>query len=333
VDVRTNADPTKSATVIRQFDIVNGSTVLKPYAEIDVKTSGGYDSYNAMQLSLARRFQKGLTLNAQYTLGRSYGTSAGSNETQTVGNNAVDLAGFDYDLGYNRFDVRHTFNLSALWSLPFGSEKSVHMGGIANAILGNWDVGAILNARSGFPMDVFITRPDVVYVDAAGNVFGSPGADRQAVINTPGGGASRNVRRPDLVPGVDPYIQDGTQWLNPGAFAIPAPGTFGNLKRGDIRGPGMKQLDLMLNKRFVLGARANVDARIEIFNIFNFDNYANPSGRLNNALGTGTNQLQPGQPFTQASAGSTFGILTSTVGRTVGLGTNRQIQFAVRFNF
>jgi Carboxypeptidase regulatory-like domain len=332
-DVLTNPDPTKSALVIRQFDIVKGNTILKPYAEVDVKTSGGYDSYNAMQLSLARRFQKGITLNGQYTLGRSYGTSAGSNEAQTVGNNAVSLADFDYDLGYNRFDVRHTFNLSALFSLPFGSDKSVHMGGITNAILGNWDVGAILNARSGYPMDVFITRPDVVYVDGAGNVFSSAAADRTAVINTPGGGASRNVRRPDLVPGVDPYIGNGVQWLNPAAFAIPAPGTFGNLKRGDIRGPGFKQFDLMLNKRFVMGERSSVDARIEIFNLFNFDNYANPSGRLGNALGTGTNQLQPGQPYTQAASGSTFGVLTSTVGRTVGLGTNRQLQFAVRFNF
>ena len=53
---------------------------------------------------------------------------------------------------------------------------------------------------------------------------------------------------------------------------------------------------------------------------------------LPNALGNGTNQIQPDQPFTSAAAG-TFGRLTSTVGRTVGLGTNRQMQFALRFNF
>jgi hypothetical protein len=50
-------------------------------------------------------------------------------------------------------------------------------------------------------------------------------------------------------------------------------------------------------------------------------------------LGNGANQLQPGQPFTQAAAGATFGLLRSTVERTVGLGTNRQIQFALRLNF
>ena len=47
---------------------------------------------------------------------------------------------------------------------------------------------------------------------------------------------------------------------------------------------------------------------------------------------TEANRLQPGQPYTEAAAG-TFGRLTSTVGRTVGLGTSRQIQFAVRFSF
>lgn len=44
------------------------------------------------------------------------------------------------------------------------------------------------------------------------------------------------------------------------------------------------------------------------------------------------NKIQPGQPYTAAAAAS-FGKITSTVGRTVGLGTSRQIQFALRVNF
>ena len=55
--------------------------------------------------------------------------------------------------------------------------------------------------------------------------------------------------------------------------------------------------------------------------------------RLNNALGTGTNQLQPGQPFTAAAAGGTFGLSTSTVTKDVGLGASRQIQLSLRLNF
>src|SRR5947207_1814824 len=96
------------------------STVNNPYAEIDDKTSGGHDSYKALQLSLGRRFSTGLTLNSQYTFSSSFGNTSGSNEARTAANNARAQSEFDYDIGHNNFDVRHTFNLSALYELPFG---------------------------------------------------------------------------------------------------------------------------------------------------------------------------------------------------------------------
>ena len=177
-------------------------------------------------------------MNAQYTLARSYGNTGGSNEAQTSANNARELDDFDYDIGYNNFDVRHTFNLSALYTIPYA--------GRGRALLGGWNVGGHPQRRSGLPIDVKVVRPDVVYVDGAGSVFANPAADRTAVINTPGGGASRNVRRPDLVPGVDPFVKDGgLVFLNPAAFAIPEPGTFGNLQRGSLHGPSFKQVDLV----------------------------------------------------------------------------------------
>ena len=331
-EVRTNANPASAAVVIRQFDIINADgSISRPYAEIDLKTTGGHDKYNALQLSLSRRVQKGLTLNGQYTFAKSTGNSAGSNEAVTAGNNAVKVEDFDYDDGYNRFDVRHTYNVSALVNLPIGKDRKLNLGPL-NAIFGNMDLGMIFNGRSGLPIDVLVTRPDVAYVDAAGSVFGAPAAGRTAVINTPGGGASRSTRRPNLVPGVDPYLKNGLQWLNPAAFSIPAPGTFGNLKRGDIRGPSFRQLDMVAIKRVHMG-KSMVDLRLEVFNLLNRTNYANPSGALGNALGVGTNLIQPGQAFTQSAAGSTFGLLRSTVGTTVGLGTNRQIQLAARVSF
>src|SRR5262249_42107628 len=187
----------------------NVTGVQNPFAEIDYKTSGGHDSYDAMQLSLTRRSANGLMLNGQYTLGYSKGNTAGSNETLTAANNARSINEFDYDDGYNNFDVRHTFNLSAIYTLPG-----------KGALTGGWSVGGILNARSGLPVNVLVTRNDIVYVDGAGNVFNNPAADRTAVINTPGGGSSRSNRRPDLGPGVDPYIVNGgLLFLNPAAFA------------------------------------------------------------------------------------------------------------------
>jgi hypothetical protein len=342
-DVVSNPNPANAAFVIRQFSIVqrdaagNVTGVQNPYAEIDYKTSGGSDNYNAMQLGLSRRSRNGLAVNAQYTLSRSFGNTSGSNEALTAANNARTIDQFDYDLGYNSFDVRHTFNVSALYAIPYGRGRQHAASGVTDAVLGGWDLGGIVNARSGLPIDVRITRPDIVYVDASGAVFNNPAVGRSAVINTPGGGNSRNVRRPNLVPGVDPFVESGgVVFLNPAAFATPAPGTFGDLERGALHGPAFRQVDLVVSKHFPIGGPKNFEFRVEVFNLFNVDNFSNPVATLPNALPTNAtteaNKVQPGQPYTAASAG-TFGTITSTVGRTVGLGTSRQIQFALRLNF
>ncbi len=73
-----------------------------------------------------------------------------------------------------------------------------------------------------------------------------------------------------------------------------------------------------------------------MFNLFDAANFSNPVATLPNALPTNAlteaNKVQPGQAYSSAAAG-TFGTITSTVGRTVGLGTSRQVQFALRLNF
>src|SRR5215213_8810570 len=341
---------------IREFSIINGTSVLNPFAEVDYKTSGGEDSYNALQMTLARRITTGLTLNSQYTFSRSFGNTAGSNEART----SAIPDDFEADRGYNNFDVRQTFNVSALYKLPFGTGTTHELGRIGNALLGNWEIGGIINARSGLPIEVGITRPDVVMQCAAAtcpvtingvtttvpNGFvaqltsGTLPLGFVGVVNTPGGGASRNIRRPNIAPGVNPYQNDDRSLINPAAFSIPLPGTFGDLSRNALRGPNFRQFDLVLNKRFLIAESMNLEFRTEIFNIFNFANFAVPSTTLNNALPTITSagvvssgSLQPGSGFTQAQAGGTFGLLRQTVERTVGLGTSRQIQFALRLNF
>src|SRR6185436_8756672 len=114
------------------------------------KTSGGHDTYNALQFSLSRRSASGLSMNAQYALGSSRGNTGGSNEATTAGNNARAIADFDYDNGYNNFDVRHNFNLSVLYAIPG-----------RGPIAGGWTVGGIANARSGLPVPVLVGRNDI----------------------------------------------------------------------------------------------------------------------------------------------------------------------------
>ena len=374
---RTNADGRViGVTTVRQFSIVSGTSVQNPFAEIDTKTSGGSDSYNALQLALARRLGSGLTLNSQYTFSKSFGNTSGSNEARTAAQPfggtvrpSGDFNNYEADRGYNNFDVRHTFNLSAVYDLPIGSKKRFDLGGVGNAILGDWEIGTIMNMRSGLPIDVTITRPDTVAVCMAAScvVNDSPTTTRTvpngftvqlpsvsgsqalplgfaAVVNGPGGGSSRQTRRPNLLPGINPYLGADRNFLNPAAFAIPAAGTFGDLPRNALKGPNFQQFDLILNRRFRFSESRSLEFRTEVFNIFNHANFSNPASTLNVALPTLTfnatanafvlgSGLQPGQAFTQNAAGSTFGLLRQTVERTVGLGTNRQIQFALRYNF
>jgi hypothetical protein len=246
-----------------------------------------------------------------------------------------------------------------VYDLPIGRGKHFDLGGAGNAILGNWEIGTILNARSGLPIEVGIVRPDIVVQcqnavgcpvsNAAGAAIVPQGFVAQlptvsltsplpvgftAVVNTPGGGASRNVRRPNLIPGVSPYLNNDRNLLNPAAFTIPAPGTFGDLPRNALRGPHFRQVDFIFNKRFPITETVRLEFRTEIFNAFNRTNFALPSSALNVGLPTlGNLGLQPGQAYTQNAAGSTFGLLRQTAERTVGLGTNRQIQFALRLTF
>jgi hypothetical protein len=326
--VSTNPN-TGAAIITREFG--------DRFAEIDYKTSGGRDNYNSLQTTLNRRFSRGLTFGLQHTWAHSIGTSAGSNEART----AANPYDFNADYGNNNFDVRHSMNLTGLYELPAGRGQRWLREGLGSHVLGNWQLGGVWNYRTGLPIEVLITRPDVAYqVNGTNQILNAPLVTNgqvmtTAVINTLGGGASRNLRRPDVVAGVNPYATGGDkkQFLNPAAFAIPQPGTFGNLGRNALHGPSLAQVDLTLQKRFHVSERLNMEFRTEIYNIFNRANFANPSSTLANALGSSATQLQPGQPFTQSTAGGAFGTLNSTVERTVGLGTSRQIQLSLRLNF
>ncbi len=285
---------------------------LQPsYGQIDYKTAGCVDgltisgypvtgcgdaSYDALQLSATRRFRAGFTGGIQYQFSRNRGTTQGSNEAATTQNT------FDYETEYgiNPQDIPHTFNGSLVYLMP---GDGVWTGG--------WRIGGIVNARSGVPINVVMSRPDNATVNGV------------TVTNIPGGN-SRGTQRPDLVPGVDPYLKNGVRWLNPAAVATPQPGTFGTLPRNSLRGPGFWQADLMFSKDFRFASTQGLQFRVEIFNIANRLNYENPAATLPNGT--------PGVPFTDAQAG-TFGYMLGPLNSTVGLGTARQTQLSLRYTF
>jgi hypothetical protein len=309
------------------------------FAEIDYKTSGGTDQYNALQSTIQRRFSKGLSMGLQYTWAKELGTSSGSNEAATSQiPYTYGAAAFAAEYGRGTFDIRHTMNATMLYDLPFGHGKAYSLNGIADRIGGGWQMGGTVNFRSGLPIDVLVTRPDIAYVGnagtpIAGQVSASPVVtagvvQTTAVANVPGGGNTRNVRRPNIVPGVNPYLKSGFQWLNPAAFSAPAPGTFGNARRNNYTGPSLAQLDATLSKLMNIRERFSLEFHADVYNVLNHPNFASPGTVRLNQL------LTPGAAYTSSTAGAgSWGVLSSTVGNQVGIGANRQIQLSLRTSF
>jgi hypothetical protein len=122
-------------------------------------------------------------------------------------------------------------------------------------------------------------------------------------------------QRPDILPGVPIYPEKQTidNWFNLAAFAVPARGTWGNAARNLGRGPGVDQLDLSLQKSVRITEGHKLAFRAEFFNVFN--------------------RVHLGTPASNISSPGTFGRITSPMNRTIGVGTARQIQFMLRYNF
>jgi hypothetical protein len=327
VSVTTNPDPTQPAMIVRELDIVHGTQILKPFGEFYFRGSDGRSSYNALTIQFKRNRKADVSpnawlktavmnLNVQYTLSRNVGNVSG-----TAPSNPFIL---NDDFGYNAADAKHNFKVSAVYDFWTALRRKS-----TNPIWG-WKIMPSLKVSSGLPVVVRIIRPDVIYLDTVGNVFATPAVGRRAVINTPGGGETGSARVPDLIPGVPLYLKDNLNYLNPAAFATPPPGTFGNLRRGQVRGPGIVQLDLGIRRNIFYSEQTKISGefQIDVYNLLNRANFSNPTVALPNVLGIDEagNQLQPGRSFNKINAGS-FGVLSAADnGRII------QFSFTLRLN-
>jgi len=121
-------------------------------------------------------------------------------------------------------------------------------------------------------------------------------------------------QRPNVNPGQSFYAADKSwrSWLNSNAWSLPASGSFGTSGRNTIYGPTFKQVDTSVIKETPLTAGKSIEFRVEFFNVFNHPNFAQP----NTTFGT-----------------EGFGRIFNTFGATIGLGTARQTQAALKFKF
>jgi hypothetical protein len=204
--------------------------------------STGDSNYHALQVWVDRRFSNRLAFQTAYT----WGHATSNVPTQSYISQTTDVFNYALDEGDSDLDRRHSLVFNAVYALP----QFKNLGTFGSALLGDWQLNTIASFYSGTPLNIFSG------VDTAGL-----------------GGASS--QRPDLVSGVSPYAEgsDPLQIINPAAFKFPAAGTFGNLKRGSIRAPGIKNVDFSVAKNWKVGERIGFQFRAEMFNVFNFVNF------------------------------------------------------------
>ena len=279
-------------------NVIDPATGVRPYPQFGQISWRGNESnstYEGLQLSLQRTFRNGLLFSMNYTWSHEIddgSMGSGDGDSLTPENVACRVC----DRASGTFDVRHVVNANAVYELPFGAGKAyLSSPGVLRSLFGSWELTSIVTARTGFPVNVTVSR---------------------SAASVPDG--NTNNQRPNLVPGVSltpPGGSTPSEWINPKAFSVPAVGTFGNAPRDIARGPGLWQVDLGAGKRIPFTEHHRLQFRAEAFNIFN--------------------RAQLGAPQSSLSAGpGQFGLITQPVNTTpIGTGTPRQIQIALRFEF
>jgi hypothetical protein len=284
---------------INLLDPVTHKRPLAGFGAFGLKANDGNNEFNALQASVERRFVNGLLFQLNYMW--SHGitdASIGAGESVAFQNQSCRAC----DRSDTNIDVRHVMTMNAVYQLPFGGGRRYLTGNRpASWLLGGWSLAGIASARSGLPLNITVSRKS---------------------SDLPDGNASS--QRPNLVPGVPIYPANQTinNWLNPAAFALPKPGTWGNLGRFIARGPGNYEIDSSLTRTFRFSERLGLNLRAAAFNLFNHPMYKNPSGGLGSFTGA--------SPTPAGSFGKITGILNTGA---TGTGAPRRVEFMLRFEF
>ena len=246
--------------------------------------------YNSFQTSVRTTLVHGLTGQIAYTL--AHGRDDMSYARYAEPENSYNLKG---DYGNADFDIRHTLSAYALYDVPNFVPSVPRLGK-------GWQLNTIFIAHTGFPFSVFAGQN-------ISNQYG--GGDRADLVGDPYSG----VVQPNNVSG---NLANGYRWFNPAAFALPAPGNFGNTYRNQFHGPGFASCDFSIFKTTpIVKERVSAQFRVEIFNRFNRVNLSGPA----NSLGSGSGM------------GLVYGTLHSGDAPGIGAGEPRNIQLALKILF
>ncbi len=210
---------------------VNALRPYPGYADITQYTTGSNSNYNSLQIQVRKQFSNGGLINGAYTLSKAIDTLSAFNSQP------MDSYNVQRDRGLSDFDRRNIFVLTYVYPLPFWRAQTNWY----QRAFGGWQLSGITTIESGLPLN------PVLAVDQAGT------------------GVAVN-QRPNVVGNWNVPDQNASGWFNPLAFALPNAGTFGNLGRNAIIGPGLNNWDISAQKFFAVNERVKLQFRAEMFN-------------------------------------------------------------------
>ncbi len=248
----------------------NATSLLKYplFGEVESEVGGGIQNYQALTVSLNKRFSGGLQFLTSYTYARNLTDAQGFNPTafaSEAGGNATSVSDFMLDYGNVAFTRRNRFLSTFLYQLPFG-KGVLSAGRFGNPIVSGWELAGVVLLQSGPFLTVSVSGADPAGV-------GFPQIE--------GNG------RADIVSGasVYPSNQSINQWLNPAAFAVPPNniGRFPDSPVGVAQGPSTKSVSMSLLKTVQIKEKYRIQLGAQVANLFNHPNYSPPNTTFNTA--------------------------------------------------
>ncbi len=294
----------------------NGVPLNPSVTSVDFYGNLGSANFNALIGTLQHKFSDHFQAEGQYTFARSMDTNSGPYEK--------DPYPFDVHAAYGRsdYDVRNAFKLFGLWS-PVIS----HNNDMVEKIAGGWTLGGVLNWNSGFPWNpTYNVVGGSLYCNTCGY-----GQLRPAQY-LGGAGKSTSNHVFEGFGGVNPnYAGNGTTFFKgpintPVTTPFPAVGPVpqAGIRRNSLAGPHYNDIDMSLTKNFglptmkVLGEKAGLSFRADIYNLFNKTNINTSS------IDTNLGSVNPDGSIN--SVNKDFGVAGNALG-------SRTVQFQTRFSF
>jgi Carboxypeptidase regulatory-like domain/TonB dependent receptor len=272
---------------------------LPNVVDISNNPASASSSYNAFQATFRREFTNGLSINANYTWAHGLDNTFDSGTALPSTYGLIPSRTSTYDYGNSDLDIRHRVAVLGSYVMPFAKSAS----GFKRFAIKGWQINTVTTWQTGLPFTV---------TDAVTQTANSSGL-ALAHINLPGVG----VDRPNVIGDVGGGGSLG-QFFNIKAFVPQAIGTPGNERKNQYYGPHLRHADLSLVKNFDLPREANLQFRVECFNISNTPNFSNPSAQIN--------QLGPdGLP----TSSGLFGAITS-VNPNI---SPREFQFGLKLSY